>query len=696
MKCLKIKYVFKYFAMASILLSASMITEACSQATEHPNIIYIMMDDAGYADIGVYGNTEISTPTMDGFAAEGMRFSQYYTSTVCAPSRTSILTGLYPQELGIRRASASKIRGTPVDVVLLPEIFKEKGYKTAHIGKWNLGKVKEEYWGINHGFDLTVLQFQPEGEPKKFWNPGVHINHNSEEPILHTGNLTEILTDYAIEFIEENALRINRGIDTSPFYLNLSYNAPHSPNQPPHDWYDRYSHLSEAQRKYAAVISHLDVQIGRVLEVLDNEGLAQNTMVVITSDNGGTGRNHVSNGDLRGFKEDQYEGGIRVPLMIRWPGHVQANTQNNSVIRCFDFFPTIAEILEVDDLRLSRLHLEGKSFLNILKTGIHQERDGFLFWETKYRSESFFSPSGQLNNFAVRKGGWKLIFDDLDTNSSPYLFNLTHDFQETNDVADVNPDLVNELLNEYWEWRKRVGVIRYAYDADKSILNDIPLKGFLHDTDDILFNEPGRVTLMRDARFDFGPTDFSLTARIKRNTGDGSGASTIAKKEGSWELQINSESKLELVVVDTNSRSFSLVSAKVIEPEIGYDIAVTVYGFRNSNSIIRLYVNSQLEVESEDVIEVQSNDNNVHVGNDDSFAKPFLGAIERLQFWVSSLAENELAGTSSSGGVVPSRMVRKLRRPEMRVSADRSGSLRELLPGSQESSVPPIRAIDER
>lgn len=305
-------------------------------AVARPNLVFIMLDDLGYGDLGSYGNRVIQTPVLDELAAGGMRFTQYYAAgPVCSPTRGSILTGLYPGRLNLKSIVRNdEPRGIPDYVTTLQEVLAEQGYITGHVGKWHLSRSRPEYLPIGTGFETSVALHRA-GTPWSYFDPTLIID--GEEIVFSEGYLTNLLVDRAVEFIESSP--------PGPFFLNLWLYAPHFPIEPPEEWAARYPDDIPGGR--AAMISNADEQIGRIVATLDQLGLTEQTLVVVTSDNGAARLDEPASGPLRGYKGWLLEGGIRVPMIASMPGSIEAGTVNDTRSSSLDWFPTMADMLEI-------------------------------------------------------------------------------------------------------------------------------------------------------------------------------------------------------------------------------------------------------------------------------------------------------------------------------------------------------------
>jgi len=423
---------------------------ACGPRTgsgRQPNIIFIMADDLGYGDLGCYGQTQILTPNLDRMAAEGMRFSDCYAgSPVCAPSRSCLMTGTHTGHTPIRgnasRATGDRVPLKPEDLTVA-EVLKTAGYTTGMIGKWGLGEPETTGLPNRQGFDYW------------FGYLNQHRAHNyypdylwrNEEQVFLEGNVVEknvalqrahyshdLFADEALKFVSENQDR--------PFFLYLPYTIPHANNQAggegmevPSDAPYSDKPWPQPQKNMAAMITRLDKDVGRLFDHLKHLGLDDDTIVFFTSDNGPhrEGGNDPdffdSNGPLRGIKRDLYEGGIRVPMVVRWPGRVKAGAVSNLPWAFWDFLPTAADLAG----GAVGKDIDGISIVPTL-LGRKQEEHDYLYWE--------FYESGGFNQ-AVRMGPWKGVRSGPDAPLE--LYNLDDDLAETRNVAPEHPAIVARM-----------------------------------------------------------------------------------------------------------------------------------------------------------------------------------------------------------------------------------------------------------
>ena len=421
---------------------------------DKPNIIFIMADDLGYGDLGCYGQAQIKTPHIDRLSAQGMRFTDHYAgSTVCAPSRCSLMTGLHTGHTYVRGNREIKPMGQlPLlpDTVTMPKVLKKVGYATALTGKWGLGGPGSTGIPNKQGFDYFfgylcqrhAHNYYPEflfRNEERIPLPGNKIANPREDGAgvaVERGQYShDMIAAEALQFIEKNQDR--------PFFLYLAVTLPHANNEagrkgmevPDYGIYkDR--DWPEPQKGHAAMVSRLDRDLGRIMETLRKSGIDKKTLVLFTSDNGPHregGANPEffdSNGPLRGSKRDLYEGGIRVPLIARWPGKIRPGTTSHHVSAFWDFLPMFAELAGVENLPPA----DGISMVpTLLSAPAKQKRHEFLYWEFHERG----------SKQAVRMGDWKAV--RFGAGGKLELYNLKEDIGEKHNVAERHPGIVAKI-----------------------------------------------------------------------------------------------------------------------------------------------------------------------------------------------------------------------------------------------------------
>lgn len=463
-----------------------------------PNIILILIDDLGWTDLGCYGSHFYETPHIDTMSADGMRFSDAYAAApVCSPTRASILTGQYPARVGVtdwidwgvgihpakgKLIDAPYVDHLPLATSTLPWVLKAAGYHTWHVGKWHLGN--RPYAAQKHGFDVDIGG-SPWGLPTNgYWSPwGIE----SLEDRADGEYLTDRLTDEAIQLIQRN--------DGRPFFLNLWHYAVHIPLHARQEVVRKYadkagalgldqqatfaegapfpvSHLQNRRIKrrflqsspeYAAMIEHLDWNIGRLLDAVDAAGLTDQTIVIFTSDNGGLTTaegSPTSNIPLREGKGWLYEGGIRVPLIVKWSGVIPPGSLCTTPVTSPDLYTTILEMAGVSDL--PEHNGDGTSLVPLLRRSGQLGREA-IFWHYPHYGNQGGTPAS-----AIRQGNYKLIefFED----QTVELYDLQDDVGETRNLAAARPNLVDVLRQKLTEWREGVGAkipeVNPAYEVN--------------------------------------------------------------------------------------------------------------------------------------------------------------------------------------------------------------------------------------
>jgi arylsulfatase A len=468
----------KLLVCATISFASSALGFAAD--SPRPNVILILMDDLGWVDLGCYGSTYHKSPSIDRLAAEGMRFTQVYAACpVCSPTRASILTGKWPARLHLtdwlpgrddmpsQMLNRPKFRSElPLEEVTLAEHLKKAGYATAHIGKWHLGG--KAFGPREQGFDLNIAgsgagsppgYFTPFTRPKGFQTPaGFEPEEEWLKSVPDQSYLTDLLTEQAVKFIRQNKDR--------PFFLYLPHYAVHTPLQAKKEVIAKYeAGKNQPGRQsnpiYAAMLESADDSVGRIVKELADLKLTENTIILFTSDNGGLATQEgpntpaTNNSPLREGKGHLYEGGIRVPLIVRWPGNVKAGSLSETPVCSIDYLPTILELCRLSasggrqppDTKGQALG-DGLSLVPLLKQSGSVTRDAF-YWHYPHYSNQTARPGG-----AIRAGDYKLI--EFYEDGRRELFNLKKDPGEGINLADKEPDKVRELAEKLEAWRKSV------------------------------------------------------------------------------------------------------------------------------------------------------------------------------------------------------------------------------------------------
>ncbi|HMK17805.1 MAG TPA: arylsulfatase [Chitinophagaceae bacterium] len=440
----------KYFFAIIFLLS---IISVNAQKTFKPNIIFIFADDLGYGDIGCYGQQKIETPNIDKLAQKGMKFTQFYSgSTVCAPSRSSFLTGLHTGNTAIRGNVSYPPEGqTPIpdSVITFANLLQQNGYATAAFGKWGLGYVTTSGDPNKKGFDLfygyNCQTLAHNYYPDHLWNNHDRIDFAAKDSV------------YSADIIHQQALQYIKNSGEKPFFIYLPYTIPHGEVIAPHDsvYYYYIKKFNEqpvtAKRMYdgrplgeyphasfAAMVSRLDKYVGEIVKLVEEKGIANNTLIIFTSDNGphkeggGDPDFFNSNGIYKGIKRDLYEGGIRVPFIANWPGKIRLSVVHKPAA-LWDMYPTFLEMAGVP----VKKNIDGISLVPTLFQTGKQKQHEYFYWE-------FHENDGRQ---AIRWGKWKAIKLAVTKVLDPAieLYDLDKDPQEVNNIAAQNPDIVKKM-----------------------------------------------------------------------------------------------------------------------------------------------------------------------------------------------------------------------------------------------------------
>lgn len=413
-----------------------------------PNIIVIISDDQGYADVGFHGSKEIFTPNIDRIANNGVVFSQGYVSfAVCSPSRAGLITGRYQNRFGYTRnillAPKDSTMGLPLGEQTLPEVLKKGGYKTKAIGKWHLGahdllipenRGFDEFYGFligGHRYfpddltlnDLTEARKQMDGYITKIYDNGNRINTSRY--------LTDELSINAVKFIEDNS--------NNPFFLYLSYNAPHTPLQAKEEDLLRNMHIKgEKRRIYASMVTSMDDGIGLVLDKLEQMNIIDNTIVIFFSDNGGVEwYNHSDNGELRGIKGDFFEGGIRVPFVMQWPKIIPKGIVYDKPIIALDVFATSIAVANVENHTINEI--DGVNLIPYIIGENNNNPHKYLYWQNRDKEID-----------VIRDDRYKY----LRIKNKEFIFDLSNDISEENNLINSSKQIYDNLKFEFKEWEK--------------------------------------------------------------------------------------------------------------------------------------------------------------------------------------------------------------------------------------------------
>jgi len=458
-------------SLLTILCAVLWLSEArCSNESpprhDRTNVVLILIDDLGWKDSGCYGSHYYRTPSIDRLARDGMRFTDGYAAcNVCSPTRAAVLTGRYPARLLLtqwlpsgrwnrtrhRMREGRYLSNLPLEEVTIAEAMREAGYRTAFMGKWHLG-TETYYYPEHQGFDINTAG-RDYGAPGSYFFP-----FTGSWKIPTTGQTLHKATplagqngDYLIDRLAEEAEQFIRESADRPFFLMLSHYAVHAPLQGKPDKTARYEKIPKRRRQgppaYAAMVESVDDSVGRVLRTLRELHLDQQTLVIFTSDNGGFSK-ATSNAPLRASKGSNYEGGLRVPVIIKWPGRTAPGSVCREPVISMDFYPTI---LAATGLPLRpHQHLDGKNLVPLLDGSGDFDRDAIFWHYPHYNQHPQSFPST-----VVRAGQWKLI-EALETGTLS-LFNLDADLSETRDLSATEPARTAELHSRLSAWKQSVG-----------------------------------------------------------------------------------------------------------------------------------------------------------------------------------------------------------------------------------------------
>jgi|AntAceMinimDraft_11_1070367.scaffolds.fasta_scaffold09562_3 arylsulfatase A-like enzyme len=450
------------FFLSQSCIDSKSHQSSISSDINKPNVIYILADDLGYGDLGCYGQQKISTPNIDRLANDGMLFTQHYAgSTVCSPSRSSLLTGQHTGHTPIRGNKKIKGKGNfplPRGTKTIGHILKEQGYVTGAFGKWGLGYPGSDGAPLKQGFDYFY----------GYNNQTLAHNHYpyhlwvDNQKIMLKGNKGSSKEQYAPTLIQQRALSFIDQNKDRPFFLFYATTLPHAELAAPKSYMEKYKGKLLPEKPYkgidgglkyrqgdygsqehphaafAAMISLLDHQVGEIMDKVKSLGLENNTIIIFTSDNGphkeggGDPDYFNSNGIYRGYKRDLYEGGIRVPMIVKWKNKIKKRAITNHISAFWDLMPTLTDLVSAKTTD----GLDGISFLPTLLGNGKQKEHEYLYWE-------FHENGGRQ---AIRKGDWKLVIYNLDKGGQNGLFNLKEDPGEINNLAKIFPEMVEELL----------------------------------------------------------------------------------------------------------------------------------------------------------------------------------------------------------------------------------------------------------
>ena len=440
-------------------LLLSLVLFGCNNAKQKndtpPNLIVIMTDDMGYADVGFNGCTDIPTPHIDKIAYQGAKFTNgYVTFPVCGPSRAGFLTGRYQDRFGFTTNPSidpkNPISGLPVEEETMAQVLRKADYKSAIIGKWHMGthpvfhpleRGFDYFFGFlsgGHNFYHDELYLEDLSEVTKMWEWYRTKIIENRKTVETDDYLTDELSDAAVNFISEKADQDEH------FMVFLAYNAPHTPLQATEKYLSRFPDIKEKKRKtYAAMVSAVDDGVGRVLKTLQEKGIDENTIVVFLSDNGGAHNNASDNGPLRGLKGDLFEGGVRVPFAMRWKGVIPSGQVYENPISSLDIMATI--VAQNDIVIAEDRPLDGVNLIPFLTGKQKGQPHDYLFWR-----------KWEQNAMAIRQGQNKLVLNKNKGHNTTELFNIENDEVEQYNLASQDKETYEHLLSEWETWNSQL------------------------------------------------------------------------------------------------------------------------------------------------------------------------------------------------------------------------------------------------
>jgi arylsulfatase B len=416
---------------------------------EKPNIVIILADDMGWADVGYHAD-RVETPNIDALAAEGIELNRFYVAPMCSPTRAGLLTGRYPIRFGMARAVIPPFRnfGLPIVEHNIAEALAGAGYKHRGVfGKWHLGHLQGKWHPLAQGF--THFEGHYNGAINYFTHErqGEHDWHVDYEPVTREGYATDLIADAAVNFIRTNAT------DTSPYFIYIAFLAPHAPLQAKPEDLARYVKegvKASSEQTVKAMIWSLDQGVGRILEAIEQSSEAENTQVWFISDNGGTNKLKSNNLPLRGNKLTTFEGGIRVPAVVRWPAVWQGNRTIENTVGYIDVFPTVLQSAKLDSewAPPTELQLDGDSLHGLLTEngGMFPERDWYSYHGQNGLNQEFI---------AIKTAEWKLVVEGPDLRRGEIsgrhrvlLFKMPEDSLEQHDLSEQHPEVIEELTSK--------------------------------------------------------------------------------------------------------------------------------------------------------------------------------------------------------------------------------------------------------
>lgn len=420
-----------------IFAVVALLANSVWAAAPKPNVIYILADDLGWKDVGFHGS-DIKTPNLDKLARTGRELKQFYANPMCTPSRASLMTGRYPNRYGLQTMviPSAATYGLPTDEWLLPQALKDAGYNTAIIGKWHLGHADKKFWPKQRGFDYQYGAMLGEIDYYTHSAHGVTDWYRNNEVVKEEGYVTELLGADAVRYINNQDAK-------KPFFMYLTFTAPHAPYQAPQKYLDMYPQITDKFRKpYAAMVTAMDDQIGLITQALEKRGIRENTLIVFQSDNGGPrdaqftgevdtsgGKIPTDNGPYRDGKASYYEGGTRVVALANWPGMIKGGSELDSPVHMVDMYPTLVTLAGGEWKKAKPL--DGINVWSALSTDAVSPRTEVVYGVEPFRA-------------GIRQGDFKMVWNTT-LPSRVELFDLSKDPYEKTNIAAQHPEKVAEF-----------------------------------------------------------------------------------------------------------------------------------------------------------------------------------------------------------------------------------------------------------
>ncbi len=668
--------------------------------TSKPNILMIMLDDAGQGD---WIDPEIA-PNIANFKKQATHFPAFYTSPMCAPTRISMLSGRSHTDYSILWVCGSNaIYGIPNSDATIPQSLSQRGYRTNTIGKWHASvkdtkKAAQDFppaieYGPDQKFNNYIISQGVVG--KGYFDPTVD---NNGTPQSLKGHQTDLQGDQVVSRLKQLAKN-----NSKPFYMQYWLNAPHSPHHPHPRMFKNAAkkaeykmHLANLKSKdtslkraaskyfsdnkpmlYRKLLAQGDDNIGKVLNLIKNSSdpFLKNTIILITSDNGGTDKTRpVSNPygnkdylgrDLRGFKTDVFEGGIRQNLLVKMPGQTQARI-DQTPISVMDLFPTYLDLVGSQPNSKEANQFDGQSFAGRLQAPYQTfNRKKSLYWPFKVKNEHIETTEGHDGmSFAIRRGRWKLVVEPLD-DCRPCLFDFASGYNnesKANDVSSRYPQLVKELREDYIEWYLTTTQLPTGVDSKSAGVQQLRtvIEGFKKDgpgevvRDYDFAGSPAKryVKLKNNIKFDVNRLDFTVSAKITPDRVDR--AQVIAMRKGTWRFEVSQDGYLQVITKARDGKTHRVKSSARLSRGKAYDVGFTIYSFKSLNTVVRIYARDHghdldneerlMRVARQETSKgLASNYNTIYVGADPTTAHDsFYGLIEDLRVYHSPLKRAEI------------------------------------------------------